>query len=123
MQNFNNYNPYGTYGYQQPTYNQYQQQPMYQNQPAQQMNLYAFVDGIEGAKAYQVKANSTMLLMDSQQPICYKKSVNHLGQTIDFQAFDLVPHQEPKQQPQVEYVSMELFNKEIADLKALISKE
>lgn len=121
MQNFNNYNPYGNYGYQ-PNYNQYQQQPTYQAPQPAQMNLYAFVDGIEGAKAYQVKANSTMLLMDSQQPICYKKSVNHLGQTIDFQAFDLVPHQEPKPQPQIEYVSMELFNKEIADLKALITK-
>lgn len=120
MQNFNNYNPYGNYGYQQPSYNQYQQ-PTYQAQPQQQMNLYAFVDGIEGAKAYQVKANTTMLLMDSQQPICYKKSVNHLGQTIDFQIFDLVPHQEPKTQ-QVEYVPLDLFNKEIADLKALIGK-
>lgn len=116
---YNGYYPYSsnyqTQQYQQPTY-QAQQQVF---QP--QVNLYAFVDGIEGAKAYQVKANSTMLLMDSQQPICYKKSVNHLGQTIDFQAFDLVPHQESKPQ-QVEYVSMELFNKEIADLKALITK-
>lgn len=121
MQNFNNYNnPYGynnnynNYGYQQPSYSQYQA-------PQTQLNTYAFVDGIEGAKAYQVKPNATMLLMDSQQPICYKKQVNHLGQTIDFQIFDLVPHQEPKAQ-QVEYVTLDLFNKEIADLKALISK-
>ena len=120
MQSFNNFNPYVNYGYQQPSYNQYQQ-PTYTNQLQQQMNLYAFVDGIEGAKAYQVKANSTMLLMDSQQPICYKKTVNHLGQTIDFQIFDLVPHQEPKAQ-KVEYVTLDLFNKEIADLKALIGK-
>lgn len=122
MQNFNNYNnPYGynnnnynNYGYQQPSYSQYQPQQT-------QLNTYAFVDGIEGAKAYQVKPNATMLLMDSQQPICYKKQVNHLGQTIDFQIFDLVPHQEPKVQ-QVEYVTLDLFNKEIANLKALITK-
>lgn len=49
MQNFN-YNPYGTYGYQ-PNYNQYQQQPTYQAPQPAQMNLYAFVDGIEGAFA------------------------------------------------------------------------
>ena len=120
--NYNNYygNPYGQYSYTQPQQQYQYQQPTYQIQ-AQQMNLYAFVDGIEGAKAYQVKPNSTMLLMDSQQPICYKKQVNSVGQTVDFQVFDLVPHEE-KTETKVEYVTIDVFNKEIADLKALINK-
>ena len=118
MQNFNGYG-YGAYqgygGYPGTSYSQ---------QPQQQVNMYAFVDGLEGAKAYQVKANSTMLLMDSQQPICYKKTVNHVGQTVEFLAFDLVPRVEkqPQQAPTQEYVTKEEFEKQIADLKALFSK-
>lgn len=118
--NYNNYygNPYGQYTYTQPqtNYTNYQSQL----QPQQQVNLYAFVDGLEGAKAYQVKPNTMMLLMDSQQPICYKKQVNSLGQTVDFQVFDLVPHQE-KNNPQVEYVPIDIFNEEINALKTLIN--
>ena len=107
MQNFN-YNPYGMY------------QLPYQ-QPQAQMNLYAFVDGIEGAKAYQVKPNTMMLLMDSQQPICYKKQVNALGQTIAFEVYDLVPRVEQKQADN-DYITRNEFTKEIADLKALLEK-
>lgn len=124
MQSFNNNYGYGygAYNYQQPNnYYSYNQQPQYQQQNQQQLNLYAFVDGIEGAKAYQVKPNSMMLLMDSQQPICYKKSVNAMGQTIEFQAYKLVPV-EQAQQPQCEYVSREEFTKEIASIKALFEK-
>jgi hypothetical protein len=111
MQNFNNYNnnynPYGYYPYQQQT--------------TQQLNLYAFVDGLEGAKAYQVKPNTMMLLMDSQKPICYKKQVNGYGQTVAFEIYDLVPHVE-EQQANVEYITRNEFAKEIADLKALLNK-
>lgn len=122
MQSFNNNYGYGAYSYQQPNnYYSYNQPQQYQQQNQQQLNLYAFVDGIEGAKAYQVKPNSMMLLMDSQQPICYKKSVNAMGQTIEFQAYKLVPV-EQEQSKQVEYVPLDVFNKEIAEIKALINK-
>lgn len=43
-------------------------------------NQYAYVNGIEGAKAYLMSPNQTMLLMDSDQPIFYLKTSNYLGQ-------------------------------------------
>lgn len=74
---YNPNNPNGFYGapnYAQPNYygaNTY-------NQP--RLNYYAFVNGIEGAKSYQVAPNQTMLLMDSDSPTIYMKSANSLGQ-------------------------------------------
>ena len=71
----------------------YMQQPNYQggvqpnfmpnnNQFQQpQLNQYAFVNGIEGAKAFQVQPNQTMLLMDNDNPICYMKQSNNMGQS------------------------------------------
>ena len=56
MTNFNNYYPYG-----------------------QQLNNYCFVNGLEGAKAYQVAPNQTMLLMDADRPLVFKKEADSLG--------------------------------------------
>ena len=63
---FGNYTPY--------------QQPNYTSRPIQPQNVYAFVNGLEGAKSYIVPANQTVLLMDSEQPVCYMKTANALGQ-------------------------------------------
>ena len=51
--------------------------PYYQ----QRQNTYAFVNGIEGAKSYIVQPNQTILLMDSDAPMCYMKQSNGLGQS------------------------------------------
>ena len=64
--------PYEPYGY-----NPYQ----YQTPTQPQMNQYAFVNGVEGAKSFIVKPNQTILLMDSEQPICYMKQSNGFGQS------------------------------------------
>ena len=80
--NYNNIYPYGSpynFGYQQPYIMQPQQQT--QNQQPIQLNQYAFVNGIEGAKSFQVPPNQTMLLMDSDNPICYMKQANAMGQS------------------------------------------
>lgn len=53
--------------------------PYGQYQP-RQTNTYAFVNGIEGAKSFIVPPNQTILLMDSEQPVCYMKQSNGLGQ-------------------------------------------
>jgi len=53
--------------------NPYQPRQNYNNQ-------YAYVNGIEGAKAYLMNPNQTILLMDSNQPIFYLKTSNGLGQ-------------------------------------------
>ena len=60
--------PFGSYG-------------AYGNYQPRQLNTYAFVNGIEGAKSYIVPVNQTMLLMDSEQPVCYMKQANGLGQS------------------------------------------
>lgn len=62
--------------------------PYYQQQK-QQSNIYAFVNGIEGAKSYPIPANQSMLLMDSEQSVCYLKQVNALGQA-SLKCFKLV---------------------------------
>lgn len=43
-------------------------------------NTYAYVNGLEGAKAYLVPPNTTVMLMDSDNPIFYLKSANQQGQ-------------------------------------------
>ena len=81
--NYNNY-PYGSYytnygyGYNQPN-NHVPQNNQINQQP--QLNQYAFVNGIEGAKSFQLNPNQTVLLMDSDSPICYMKTSNGVGQS------------------------------------------
>ena len=67
----NNYMPYGM------NYNMYNN-PSYQTN--NQFNQYAYVNGIEGAKSFQMQPNQTMMLMDSDSPMCYMKSTNNIGQ-------------------------------------------
>ena len=45
----------------------------------QQYKQYAFVNGIEGAKAFQVMPNQTMLLMDCDKPIVFMKTTDGVG--------------------------------------------
>lgn len=76
-----NYN-YGNYPYgmpYQPNFPQQNNMNMYQQQV--QTNQYAFVNGLEGAKSFQMQPNQTMLLMDSDNPLCYMKTSNNLGQS------------------------------------------
>lgn len=68
------YNPYGN------SWNPNQQQPQNPyNKP--QMKQYTFVNGIEGAKAYQMMPNQTMLLMDSDNYMCYMKTSDMSGKS------------------------------------------
>lgn len=41
----------------------------------------AFVNGIEGARSYQLLPNQTMFLMDNENPVFYMKTSNQLGQS------------------------------------------
>lgn len=53
----------------------------------------AEVNGINGANAYQLAPNSSVLLLDSQKPIVYLKQTDGAGYgTIN--AFDLVEHKD-----------------------------
>lgn len=119
-----NYNPYG-YPYGTPNFN-------YQNQaPQPQQNLYAIVNGLEGAKNYPIAINQTMLLMDSNQPVAYKKSSNGLGQsTIECYKLVQISEQEARGetsgQPQVEFAlksDLDALYKKIDELSKKQKKE
>ena len=63
--------PYDQFGNFIPPYNNF-------NQPKPQ-NTYAFVNGLDGAKQYNIPVNQSMLLMDNTQAVCYLKQANALG--------------------------------------------
>ena len=97
MQNFNN-----NYGgpYQNPSYYNPYSQP--------KTNQYAFVNGIEGAKSFQMQPNQMVMLLDSDNPIIYKKVSNGYGQS-SIECFKMVQISEEELrginvQPQQEYV-------------------
>lgn len=87
MANYNN-----AYGY-----NPYQQQ----------YKQYAFVNGIEGAKAFQMPTNQTMLLMDSDKPIVFMKTTDNLGKAniryfnlIEISEADTIKQYQPQPMPE-----------------------
>lgn len=103
----NQYNPYNPYQY---SYQNYQNNQNNQNIGT---NQYTYVNGIEGAKAYTMMPNQTVLLMDSDNPIFYMKQSNALGQsTIRTFRFEEIKESEPSRQ----YVSINDFN----DLKSKV---
>lgn len=71
---FNNYIPYNSY-----TANLAQQNANFNNQNFQSQTNITFVNGIEGAKAFQLRPNSNVLLMDSDNSKFYVKSTDNLG--------------------------------------------
>ena len=73
-QSFNNYTPYNSY-----TANLAQQNANFNNQNFQAQINITFVNGIEGAKAFQMSPNSSALLMDSDNSKFYVKSTDSLG--------------------------------------------
>lgn len=87
MQNNNNnfYNPYSNPYYRSP-YNSYQQNNFQQNNPPV---LFSFVQGVEGAKAFFVQPNQTVILRDSEQNILYEKSADSQGRTT-MKVYELV---------------------------------
>lgn len=112
--------PYDQFG----NYVPYQPQPNYGRQI--QQNVYAFVNGLEGAKSYQVPANQTVLLMDSEQPVCYMKSANALGQgTLRYFRLTEVTENDirgmsaPKPQPNADYVTKADFESIIKRIEKL----
>jgi hypothetical protein len=86
------YNP-GTYG---QNFNNYSG-----NVSANQNNGINWVQGLEGAKAYQLSPNSNIILLDSEQDRFYIKTSDNIGmcslRTFDFTEVTDMPN---KQTPQ-----------------------
>lgn len=102
----------------QNNFNPYNYQPSYNYQP--KINTYAFVNGIEGAKSYQVAPNQMVMLLDSDNPIVYKKTADSYGQA-KIEAFKLVPIEDTK--PTLEYVLRSDFEALVKRIDELTKKE
>lgn len=117
MFNPNYFNPY--MGAPQTTYNA-------SNAPAQQqntqLNVFAYVNGLEGAKAFFVPPNGRVLLMDSDNPVFYMKTANAMGQTsVRTFKFEEVQDQSA---PKVDYVKqsdLTVFDVRIKRLEDILS--
>lgn len=111
MQNFNpyGYQPNNNFG----NFNNYQPKA----------NSLIFVNGIEGAKSYQVAPNQMVMLLDSDNPIVYKKTANAYGQAT-IEAFKLVPITESeKKSHNEEYVLKADFDALVKRIDELTKKE
>lgn len=91
--------------------NQYYNQPMnnqqfFQQEPQQSLIR---VNGIDGAKAYQMPANSTVALFDNNEDIMYVKTTDGAGfpSVRSFKFVEMT--QETKQSEKVDYISREEF--------------
>ena len=113
--------PYST-PYQSPNI----QMPFYQ-QPLLRRddNRFVWIQGKEGAMAYPIGPNTTLIFLDDQQPYVYKKKTDQEGKTIEFKVFKLVEElpantqQTIQQVPTPEYVTKEEFNKLSDEIRAL----
>lgn len=102
--------PYMPYIQQQMQQNQFSQ--FQQTQPQLPTQNLIRVNGIDGAKAYQMSPNSTVALFDSNDDIMYVKSTDGAGfpQIRRFR-FTEVQESQAQQQPNVDFVSREEFEK------------
>ena len=127
--NYSGY-PYGM------SYNPYMNQQNYNNmnnqmQQQPQMNQFAFVNGVEGAKSYQMMPNQTVMLMDSESPVVFMKQSNSMGQSsLKYYKLTEVSEQDlrcskQEQQPSVEYAlksDLEALNKKLDQLSTKFEK-
>lgn len=103
--------------------NYYNPNPSYQSRT----NQYFYVNGIEGAKSFQVQPNQMVMLMDNDNPLVYKKTSNPYGQA-GLEYFQLIPISEQDARniitpPMPEYVLKSDFDKLMAKLDQLTKKE
>ena len=107
MNPYSNYNMMGLNGFN--NYNQFQPQL---NQPQISTQNLIRVNGIDGAKAYQMPANSTVALFDNNEDIMYIKTTDGAGfpaiRTFTFN--EVVANTNPIQDT-ADYVTRDEFNK------------
>lgn len=115
------YNPYNPYN------NPYTPQTNYGGyaQPYQpQKPLFDFVNGIEGAKSYQMGPGQTAFLFDNENSACYIKTTNGMGvPSIEYFKVAKCTEQDIRGVPQQNnrYATLEQFGSLDARLKAIES--
>lgn len=105
-------------------------QPQYSwSQPTPATNYFAWVQGEAAAQAFQVAPGSTVMLMDSENPVLYMKSADNTGRPSPMQKMYLVSEEdynkiqnEPKNS---DFVTKEDLQKAIDEIntKFVIRKE
>lgn len=120
MMNYNNM--YGGYQqqpmYQQPSYNNYQQQ-----QPVAQGTKYALyseVTSMEDAKAYILAPNQSAYLEDKNANMLYYKRINNQGR-YEMDVYKKVVQEEPKNE-YVKTSDFELLKQSVDNLSNIIKK-
>ena len=113
MSGYNNpfINPYG-YGQQMP--GQYMQPGIQQQQPVMQMpqQQVVRVNGENGARSYQIGANSSAMLLDESGEIVWLVTSDGAGyKTVS--AYDIMPH---KAEPTKEYTDLESRVRKLEDM-------
>ena len=107
MNPYSSYNMMGLNGFN--NYNQFQPQL---NQPQVNTQNLIRVNGIDGAKAYQMPANSTVALFDNNEDIMYIKTTDGAGfPAIRTFAFNEVVANTNPIQDTGDYVTRDEFNK------------
>lgn len=118
------FNPVVTSPYQQPLANypaypqmqapQTQQQPQ-QNQPH---NSIIWVQGNAAAKSYPVAPGNTIMMLDSEEPVFYIKSVDTSGMPMPLRVFDFTERTEavPQHVDTDNFITRDEFEKRIAEL-------
>lgn len=105
--NFNGYNYYPNNNFQRPIPNQ-----------------YVFVNGVDGAKAYQVPAGQSIMLMDNDSTLVFMKTANQLGQTsIRYFKLGEITEDEAKGINNINYVSRSEFDEIKTKLDKLLKKK
>jgi len=82
--------PYYPSPYYQP-YNPPQQQQ-------QQSTNVIWVNNETEAKNYPVAPGNTVILMDNDNPVAYKKTTDFSGRSLPLEVYDLVPREKPKEE-------------------------
>ena len=87
-----------------------------------QLNVFAYVNGLEGAKAFFVPPNGRVLLMDSDNPVFYIKTANAMGQTtIRPYRFEEIQEQPTKKVDYVKQSDLTAFDVRIKRLEDILS--
>lgn len=121
------FNPIVTSPYQQPlanypTYPQMQQPQIQMPQPQQpnnqSNNSIIWVQGNAAAKSYPVAPGNTVMMLDSEEPVFYIKSVDTSGMPAPLRVFDFIERTETVSQhiDTDNFVTRDEFEKRIAEL-------
>lgn len=99
------------YGYQSAYQQAYQQNPYQQNQPMQRYDVIK-VNGKNGAEAFQMAPNSSVLLLDETSPIVWLKQTDGAGYPT-LSPYSITPYQP---EPQVSMGSLEARISRLEDI-------